>query len=172
MIKVKDKNSDAVAFTYSNAKNQPGVMVYFGKQKKPTVSGIFRTLAARDEAIARAFKSRQAYLEYKREKREKELAMPRGVEVGDIFYTSWGYEQTNLDFYQVVGLVGKVTVKLRKIAKDTTEQFRDAGYAVALPGEFVKDEIIRVQMRGGRGSIDGHILTKWDGKPKYWSSYY
>lgn len=52
--------------------------------------------------------------------------MPRGVKVGDIFYTSWGYEQTNLDFYQVVGLVGKVTVKLRKIAKDTTEQFRDA----------------------------------------------
>ena len=27
-----------------------------------------------------------------------------GVHVGDLFYASWGYEQTNIDFYQVVAL--------------------------------------------------------------------
>lgn len=26
-----------------------------------------------------------------------------GVKVGDFFYASWGYDQTNVDFYKVVG---------------------------------------------------------------------
>jgi hypothetical protein len=40
------------------------------------------------------------------------------VKVGDIFYCSWGYDQTNIDFYQVVELSasGK-TAKLREIGK-------------------------------------------------------
>ena len=36
-----------------------------------------------------------------------------GVRLGDIFYTEWGYEQTNIDFYQVVALKGKHTITLR-----------------------------------------------------------
>ena len=36
------------------------------------------------------------------------------VKVGDLFYSSWGYEQTNISFYQVTG-VGKATVKVREI---------------------------------------------------------
>lgn len=35
-----------------------------------------------------------------------------GVKVGDIFHTSWGYEQTNNDFFQVVEVVGKQSVKV------------------------------------------------------------
>ena len=37
------------------------------------------------------------------------------VKIGDIFYDSWGYDQTNIDFYQVVGLRGKSSVELRAI---------------------------------------------------------
>lgn len=38
-----------------------------------------------------------------------------GVGVGDIFYASWGYEQTNADFFQVVELVGKTSVRVREV---------------------------------------------------------
>ena len=38
-----------------------------------------------------------------------------GVKVGDLFYDSWGWEQTNIDFYQVVGLRGKTQVVLKAI---------------------------------------------------------
>ena len=38
--------------------------------------------------------------------------------VGDILHHSWGYDQTNCDFYQVV-VVKKATVILRKIAAST-----------------------------------------------------
>ena len=39
-------------------------------------------------------------------------------QVGDILHHSWGYDQTNCDFYQVVG-VKHATVILRKIAAET-----------------------------------------------------
>lgn len=38
-----------------------------------------------------------------------------GVFIGDIYYTEWGYDQTNVDFYQVVQLKGKHTVVLRQL---------------------------------------------------------
>lgn len=37
------------------------------------------------------------------------------VKVGDLFYSSWGYEQTNVDFFQVVALVGKKSVRVKEV---------------------------------------------------------
>lgn len=38
-----------------------------------------------------------------------------GVKVGDIFRATWGWEQTNNDFFQVVALVGKCSVRVREV---------------------------------------------------------
>ena len=38
-----------------------------------------------------------------------------GVKVGDLFRASWGYEQTNNDFFQVVELVGASSVRVREV---------------------------------------------------------
>lgn len=38
-----------------------------------------------------------------------------GIKVGDIFNCSWGYDQTNEDFFQVVALVGKESVRIREV---------------------------------------------------------
>ena len=38
-----------------------------------------------------------------------------GVKVGDIFSASWGYEQTNNDFFQVIALVGESSVRVREV---------------------------------------------------------
>ena len=40
------------------------------------------------------------------------------VKVGDIFRNSWGYEQTTVDFYQVVRVSAK-SVWVRRIKGDT-----------------------------------------------------
>lgn len=46
----------------------------------------------------------------------KEKPQPlHGVKVGDLFYSSWGYEQTNVDFFQVVSLVGARSVRVREV---------------------------------------------------------
>ena len=44
-----------------------------------------------------------------------------GIKVGDIFYTSWGYEQTNVDFFQVVALKGKTQVVIKEVSLESEE---------------------------------------------------
>ena len=46
----------------------------------------------------------------------KEVVNKYGVKVGDLFYCSWGYEQTNVDFFQVISLVGESSVRIREVA--------------------------------------------------------
>lgn len=38
-----------------------------------------------------------------------------GVKLGDLFYSSWGYEQTNVDFFQVIEIVGSSSVRVREV---------------------------------------------------------
>ena len=44
--------------------------------------------------------------------------------VGDIFKVSWGYEQTNIDYYQYISITGKRSVEIRKIVGDMIELSR------------------------------------------------
>ena len=41
--------------------------------------------------------------------------------VGDLFNSSWGYEQTNIDFYQVVRVVSENTIQVSRCAGKQTE---------------------------------------------------
>lgn len=38
-----------------------------------------------------------------------------GVKVGDIFSASWGWEQTNVNFFQVIALCGEQSVRVREV---------------------------------------------------------
>lgn len=48
-------------------------------------------------------------------KKEKSIERKHNVKVGDIFYTSWGYEQTNVNFFQVIELRGASSVVAREV---------------------------------------------------------
>lgn len=43
------------------------------------------------------------------------------VSVNDVFASSWGYEQTNVSFYQVIALHGKKSVTVREISGEVVE---------------------------------------------------
>lgn len=45
-----------------------------------------------------------------------------GVKVGDLFSASWGWEQTNVDFFQVVALVGECSVRVREVYPPMIEE--------------------------------------------------
>jgi hypothetical protein len=57
------------------------------------------------------------------------------VQVGDIFHCSWGYEQTNCDFYQVVEKPSKCTVIIKEITSEIVK-VRSSASAEVVP---VKD---------------------------------
>lgn len=47
-----------------------------------------------------------------------------GIKKGDIFYSSWGYEQTNVNFFEVIGLKGKTQVILQEVYLKIKEEDR------------------------------------------------
>ena len=76
-----------------------------------------------------------------------------GVKVGDIFSASWGYEQTNVDFFQVIALVGESSVRVREVhprmieEKPTCSMAADRTYKLtneilqpASSSVFIKDQ--------------------------------
>lgn len=52
-----------------------------------------------------------------------------GIKVGDIFSASWGWEQTNVDFFQVVALVGKTSVRVREVHPQIINETATGGMA-------------------------------------------
>ena len=51
------------------------------------------------------------------------------VKVGDLFCSSWGYEQTNTTFFQVVELVGKKSVRVREVLPEMVSESPTCGMA-------------------------------------------
>ena len=91
------------------------------------------------------------------------------IKVGDFFYSSWGYEQTNVSFYIVIG-VKKSTIKLAEVK--TVKVSRGSNHGVATPtNEIIGKEFSRRLNTIVR--IDGYSCAFiWDGTPQPYSSTY
>lgn len=68
-----------------------------------------------------------------------ELKLSNPFQIGNIVYESWGYEQTNIDFYQIVE-VKKCSVVIRKLKQETVETGFMCGHTVALKDEFSTEQ--------------------------------
>lgn len=96
------------------------------------------------------------------------------IYVGDIFYSSWGYDQTNVDFYEVVEKKSNSTVVCRQLKKKIDHSSSGgADYVVPVDGadRFASDPVNcrvnkygTISLRGFGGDEIGYL---WDGKPKY-----
>lgn len=172
-LKVADKLSDAVAYLYTTTSGKPAAMVFYGKQSKPAAHYSYASEAKRAERVAAYFSHRQQIVSYKATRRAERSAKPRMVEVGALYYTSWGYDQTNIDFYEVVELVGTKSAKVRKIsgmdASNGNEPWM-TGKAIPAAGQF-KGEAQLVRVTGDAFKVDGNYAHRWDGRPVNWTAY-
>lgn len=100
------------------------------------------------------------------------------MNVGDILYSSWGWEQTNISFYKVVKRTPK-QVQLQKIGTVHEQSDTLAMQGTATPNEDVErgDPFRRKVIESSYG--DGEFVMiesyesarKWDGKPKNFTAY-
>jgi hypothetical protein len=102
--------------------------------------------------------------------------MSNPYKVDDVLSSSWGYDQTNVDFYKVVA-VKKSLIELRRLKSETKENgFMCGDTWPVQPFEF--DErypaVIRKKPKPD-GSVKleswGMWCRPWDGKPKHCSWY-
>lgn len=73
----------------------------------------------------------------KKEKKEKTFFFD--VKVGDLFYSSWGYEQTNVDFFQVIELVGEKSVRVREVNPRMIKEDAVSGMSSDRTYEYTKE---------------------------------
>ena len=173
-VKVTPKCGGVEFWLYSDKNGRFCCRCFVGKAQKPTWAYWFRNEAERSQRIAQQIASIEAAQEIKA-KRRKEMLAPHKWEVGLIVASSWGYDQTNVDFYEVVELIGSSMVKMEKIgsqlATDSDTGNSMAGRVVPDPehrtGNFYRS---RVMSNAAAGEY-GKKASPWDGRPMYCSWY-
>jgi hypothetical protein len=75
------------------------------------------------------------------------------VKLGDIFCCSWGYDQTNVDYYEVTKVMGSM-VEVREIGQQREDTAWLQGECAPAPGHFIgKPMRKRVNVCSGTPSI-------------------
>jgi hypothetical protein len=128
--------------------------------------------------VTRFFQSIAEHEDRKEQRKKEKRDFITALKPGDILVTSWGYEQTNVDFYQVIEVTGKQTIVIREIQGTVTENgCYMQGSVMPRPNEWARDSLLikkRVQVFGGNEyvSMTGYSSAhKWDGKPMFCSWY-
>ena len=100
--------------------------------------------------------------------------MPRKLEVGHILKSSWGYDQTNVDFYQVVELVGTKSVKIVKLGY-AAKDYDTSMSGKVLPGEPIAGTEMVKRVSGYNGTsvaITSYASAYlWEGTPAFFSEW-
>ena len=150
--KVADKLSTAVAymapFTKRNGTECTQMVAFNGAAQKPALNFLYRDVNNAWKRIGEFFETVQYCEKTKREAKASRDAAPVGLEVGDVLRSSWGYDQTNIDYYEVTKRIGQRTVELRKIAARSIEDASMQGQCSPKPGEYI-GEPFRKQARDG-----------------------
>lgn len=148
-------------------------MAFTGKQAKPTWHYIFSSEEAAKEKFVELLGRLMKWEEMKQERKEEKKKEIAEVKVGEILYSSWGYDQTNVDFYQVVEVKGK-TFKIRAIESKTvegsTQSHGMADHVLPVRDAFLKDEEPIVKRSFKLNSYSW--LSKTDDKTPHYRSWY
>lgn len=120
---------------------------------------------SREDYITSFIEDQRQLEKYKLDRKEARKRVVNGYKVGDIVYNSWGYDQTNIDFYQVVKVSPK-SVYIRQIGSAFTSKESGnsmAGYVVPVKDKFLADsKVYRASIReAGVVSSLGHSATQW-----------
>lgn len=166
-VKVQDKQSSAVVYLYTNANNQPCLRGFHGRKFKPTIAYVYQDPKRREQRIKEFFESIRAW-----EKRQQNYSGHHTLKKGAIFYSSWGYDQTNVDFYEVVGFKGKTLVLLRELEQIKEPTGDMYGKTKPRPGKYKSGTFQRRCMANHIISITkSQSAYIWDGKPQSYTSY-
>lgn len=166
---VRAKDCDAEFYLYNGTRG-PAAAAFVGKARKPTWRFYFSDAEQREKRIRSTIESARATAKTRAEN-AAERSKPRELKCGDILYTSWGYDQTNIDFYEVMAVKGSF-VELQQLQQETSETRYMAGETKPILGSYKGDRIRRKVTYGKSVRIESYAhASQWDGKPKSCSWY-
>ena len=174
------EDAQALSAVYTSAQGHPSLTILRrGQTERAAVHARFHSTAERDRHLERWLVRRVATLrerESVRAQRAEDNKQPHRLEVGSVLYTSWGYEQTNVDFYQVTRLVAPRTVEVRQIGSQEaagTSSGDMSEYVLPARDAFLAASAFNARVIGSDAiRVDGRYMAKLhDGRPVYRSWY-
>lgn len=144
-----------------------------GRAINSSFNYVFRTEEDREKHLNSFFRSINED-SVRKVARKSQQQQPSVLKVGDILYTSWGYDQTNIDFFQVIKTSGIRTVDLVRINSRRIESLSDyTDNLMPMKDSFItegyqskENGTYRVK-NGNTVSINGYKNAwLWDGKSK------
>lgn len=169
---------DAVLYRYINQLGRPSLLAYIGRRKKPSIFCYYHNEDEREKRVDIFINSLRDAEKAKAEQRRRLKEHKTSLKPGSILYTSWGWEQTNVDFYQVVKLPSDKTVVLKKIGRTFADDQQESGSSmsamvVPTPGNYLEEEEIKKRiLPNDRIKMSDQVYAQpWNGKPKYCSWY-
>jgi len=165
----KTKHAECYIKDYGDWKSG---MIFIGKQSKPVWYYKLRSVEELEKEFEERNERLESWEEIKRARKEEKKNAVLDVEVGDLFCSSWGYEQTNVDFYQCVKKNAKSFV-VRAIGGRSTDSsdypHGMADHVIAVKDSFLEDspEILK----HGFG-MDYGYLSKTTENEKHYRSWY
>ena len=185
--KVASKISGAVVYLSSGAvSGRPSAVGYRSAEGKVMAFNYtFKDEARRAAYVAEFFKNCDGVIARRADAaaaRKAELAKPHDLKVGDVLHGSWGYDQTNSEWYEITALIGKRTVEIRELACESKDTGFMCGESVPLPGSYCGEAKRRMIEVGGRVKLHSscglHKVEKMKVagvdagyRAAYWSSY-
>jgi hypothetical protein len=146
-----------------------GVIAYGGKRNNADFHYSYRSIDAAHEKIEQWFGGLESHREYIAKSRQ-ERQKPHTFVVGDIVSNSWGYDQTNVDFYRVTR-ISPSYVWLQPIGGNCDQNGFMSGRTVADPSHDLNKPVEMHRATGNYVSMKFGSGSKWDGKPLYESWY-
>lgn len=122
-------------------KKELSAMAFRGRSTKYEWYYKFRNNEQMEKTISMFFEKVKAHQEYITKGREVRKQFRTTLKPGDILHTCWGYDQTNVEFFQV-HTVQNNTVTVQQIGAETKETGFMCGETAPIQGSFIKDEPI------------------------------
>ena len=166
---VIDNPADVVVYT-NNANGKFSAICFAGKAVNATWYYLFRNEEAMLAQVAKTVNNRIARAAEVAKYKANRLA-PTDLKEGDILYCSWGYDQTQVDFYKVKEVLGKNRIKIVQMTAVVADQSTGADYMVA--GQEKGEPMLKVA-NGNQNSVKITSFSNaylWDGKPKYETAF-
>lgn len=145
-------------------------IIYDKETKELTLDWLNELLVGKEELLSKNEKKELNKVHKRLKNKAKTEENLRNYNIWDIIVTSWGYDQTNVNAYQIINIKNK-TVNLREISTATLKDSWNFDQVKPIKNSFRNEKIITKRITARWISIQWHGWDLWDWKRSYYRSW-
>jgi hypothetical protein len=155
---------------YATAGGKPCACAYVGRSLKSAWRYAFKGEIQRAAHISDAITAHHRTLAAKAERRESRKAERHGLQLGDVLVSTWGYDQTNVDYYEVTRVMERA-IEIRPIRAECVDPSLTTEGLFPVAGSYTGEPMRKIpHVYDGRAyvTIESYaVASKWEGRPMH-----